>query len=638
MSFRIALFAVGAFAALTGMQRATPDIPRTFTPVRTDFDYDKREVEIPMRDGTKLHTVIFTPRGLTDPAPFLLTRTPYNADGRATRANSPKLGAIVPSADDVVAVSGYIRVYQDVRGKYGSEGEYVVNRPWRGPLNPTKVDHSTDTYDTIAWLLKNVPGNNGRVGTIGTSYDGFTTLMSLIDPHPALKAAVPINPMVDGWMGDDWFHMGAFRQTMASWIYDQTATRKNEEKWWSGARDDYDRFLRWGSAGAMGRAMGMEQLGFWKKLTSHPNYDGWWRQQAVDKKLGGQSLGGAAVLMVHGLFDQEDIHGPMTAYEALEAKDAGNDRVFLAVGPWAHGGSNRDGSSLGAIRFAGDTGAQFRREVLQPFLDQHLKAGPDARLAPVLAYETGADAWRRYDRWAATSRARPFYLQPGGAAGFSAAATGAPASFLSDPAKPVPYVPRPTMSDGDDQWRPWLVSDQRHAASRPDVLVFMSEPLTAPVRIAGRPFANLTAATTGEDADWVVKLIDVYPDEVPAQPELGGYQLMVTGDIMRGRFRDDPGKPVRAVPGQPHRYRFPLPVAHHTFRPGHRIMVQVQSSWFPLYDRNPQTWVDNIFFAKLGAYRAQTHSVTVAGPNASFVELPVVDATGAVVAARLGSR
>ncbi|CAA9506030.1 MAG: Glutaryl-7-ACA acylase, partial [uncultured Sphingomonadaceae bacterium] len=271
MTFRTFAFALAAMASLPGMQRATPDIPRSFTPVRTEFDYDKREVEIPMRDGAKLHTVIFIPRGLKDPAPFLLTRTPYNADGRATRANSPKLGAILPSADDVVAVSGYIRVYQDVRGKYGSEGEYVVNRPWRGPLNPTKVDHSTDTYDTIAWLLKNVPNNNGRVGTIGTSYDGFTTLMSLVDPHPALKAAVPINPMVDGWMGDDWFHMGAFRQTMASWIYDQTATRKNEEKWWSGARDDYDRFLRWGSAGAMGRAMGMEQLGFWNKLTSHPN-------------------------------------------------------------------------------------------------------------------------------------------------------------------------------------------------------------------------------------------------------------------------------------------------------------------------------------------------------------------------------
>ena len=622
-------FAAAAFASLTTApgaataQRLPADTPKSFTPVRAAFDFDKREVEIAMRDGVKLHTVIFTPRGLSAPAPLLLTRTPYDADARG-RGSSPKLGATLPSADDVVAVSGYIRVYQDVRGKHGSEGDYVVNRPWRGALNPTKTDHSTDTYDTIAWLVKNVRGNNGRVGTIGTSYDGFTTLMSLIGSHPALRAAVPINPMVDGWMGDDWFHGGAFRQTMAPWIYEQTATRKNEEKWWSGTHDDYDRYLRWGSAGAMGREMGMEQLGFWKKLTEHPNYDGWWQAQAVDRKLAAEPLR-AAVLMIHGLFDQEDIHGPMRAYQALEAKDANNDRVFLAMGPWAHGGSNRDGRSLGAIRFAGDTGLQFRREVLQPFLDQHLKGGADARLAPVLAYETGADVWHRYDRWAAASATRPYYLRPNGGLGFGQSANvAAPASFVSDPARPVPFIPRPVLGEDNEAWRPWLVSDQRHASARPDVLVFMSEPLTAPLRIAGTPFANLTAATTGEDADWVVKLIDVYPDEVAAQPELGGYQLMVSGDILRGRFRDDPAKPVHAVPGQPHRYRFALPTVHHTFQPGHRVMVQIQSSWFPLYDRNPQTWVENIFFAPASAYKAQTHSVSVSGANASFIELPVV--------------
>ena len=632
------LLAATALFALTGAQNPTPDIPREFKPIRADFDYDKREIEIPMRDGVKLHTVIFTPRGLTGPAPILLTRTPYNADARGARANSPKLEAVLPTADDVVSVSGYIRVYQDVRGKYGSGGDYVVNRPWRGPLNRSRVDHSTDTYDTIDWLVKNVRGNNGRVGTIGTSYDGFTTLMSLIDSHPALKAAVPINPMVDGWMGDDWFHMGAFRQTMAPWIYEQTATRKNSEAWYSGVRDDYDRYLRWGSAGAMGRATGLDQLGFWNKLTEHPNYDSWWQGQAVDRKLATEPVK-AAVLMVHGLFDQEDIHGPMTAYEALERSDTANDRVFLAIGPWAHGGSNRDGSSLGAIRFAGDTGLQFRRDVLQPFLDQHLKGAPDARLAPVLAYETGADRWQKSERWAAGSAMRPLYLRPAGGLGFApGAADATPASFISDPAKPVPFVPRPAMSEDGNQWRPWLVSDQRHAASRPDVLVFVSEPLTAPLRIAGRPFANLSAATTGEDADWVVKLIDVYPDEVPSQPELGGYQLMVTGDIMRGRFRDDPARPVRAVPGQLHRYRFALPVAHHTFRPGHRIMVQVQSSWFPLYDRNPQTWVENIFFAPPTAYRAQTHSVSVRGAEGSHIELPVVTASGEMASSPLRMR
>ncbi len=617
------LFAAAAFISLGG-QSLPPDIPVKFDPVQTSFDFDKREVEIKMRDGVTLHTVIFTPRGLTGPAPILLTRTPYKADARGERTSSAKLGAILPNADDVVSVSGYIRAYQDVRGKYGSNGLYVVNRPWRGELNPTKTDHSTDTYDTIDWLVKNVANNNGNVGTIGTSYDGFTTLMSLIDAHPALKAAVPINPMVDGWMGDDWFHMGAFRQTMASWIYEQTSTRKNEQKWWSGTRDDYDRFLRAGSADGLARETGLNQLPFWNKLASHPNYDSWWQAQAVDKKLAAESIR-PAVLLVHGLFDQEDIHGPIAAYHAMEARDAGNDRVFLAIGPWAHGGSNRDGSSLGAIKFDGDTGLEFRRKMLQPFLDQHLKGGPTAGLAPVMAYETGADEWRRYERWAKESPTTALYLRAGGALDFvgSTAASGS-VSFVSDPAKPVPFIPRPVMSDDSNAWRPWLVSDQRHASSRPDVLVFITEPLKETVRIAGQPYANIMAATTGDDADWVVKLIDVYPDEYPAQAELGGYQMMVSGDIMRGRFRANPAQPVRATPGEFHRYRFALPVAHHSFRPGHRIMVQVQSSWFPLYDRNPQTWVDNIFFAPPTAYRAQTHSLDVAGSDGSAIELPVV--------------
>ena len=630
---RTLAFAALAALALTGAQSARvlpSETPAKFSPKRDAFDYDRREVDIAMRDGIKLHTIIFTPRRLAGPAPLLLTRTPYDASQRGKRSNSPKLDAILPMADDLVATSGYIRVYQDVRGKYGSGGDYVVTRPWRGPQNPTRVDHSTDTFDTIAWLVKNVPGNNGRVGTIGTSYDGFTTLMSLIEPHPALKAAVPINPMVDGWQGDDWFHGGAFRQTMMPWIHDQVATRKGDEKWWSGHHDDYQRYLEAGSAGAMGRTMGMEQLGFWRKLVAHPNYDSFWRDQAVDVKLAAEPLT-VPTLVVHGLFDQEDIHGPLKAYQALEAKDANNDMVFLAMGPWHHGQNNREGSVLGAIRFHEDTARSFRRDVLQPFLDQHLKGGPAANTPPVLAYETGSNRWTRPERWplscatgcAATPRA--LYLQPAGRLAFARAEAGqATADYVSDPAKPVPYIAQPVVESDNEAWRRWLVSDQRHAASRPDVLVFVTEPLTAPVRVAGSPVADLTASTTGDDADWVVKLIDVHPDDVPAQPELGGYQMMLSADILRGRFRADPAVPVRATPGVPARYRFTLPTVNHVFRPGHRIMVQVQSSWFPLYDRNPQTWVDNIFNAPPAAYRAQTHRVHLTGNAASFVELPVV--------------
>jgi putative CocE/NonD family hydrolase len=614
------------------------ETPAHFEPVTDSFDFIRRDVMIPMRDGVRLHTVILVPKG-ADEAPMLLTRTPYEATALTTLTDSSHLASVLDGYDnpvDVIVEGGYIRVVQDVRGKYGSEGDYVMNRPVRGPQNPTPVDHATDTWDTIDWLVKNVPESNGRVGILGISYDGFTTLMGLIDPHPALKVAVPMNPMVDGWLGDDWFHYGAFRQQNMSYIYEQEATRANDEDWWTSHFDEYDEFMEAVSAGEYGRRHGMDQVGFWRKILAHPAYDAFWQDQAVDRILAARPLS-VPVMLVHGLWDQEDIYGDIAVYEAMEPKDTGNDRVFLVLGPWCHGQQIHEGSGLGALRFGSDTALAFRREILAPFLARYLKdETPAADVPPVAAYETGTNTWRRLTAWPAGCaegcrvEPTPLYLGAGLRLGFAAPAGRDEAfdEYVSDPAKPVPFRARPVEPMGyEDEgltWPQWLVDDQREASGRPDVLAFTSEVLTQPVKISGQPIANLVASTSGTDADWVVKLIDVYPDQVAGQPEMGGYQLMVSADIFRGRYRSSFEEPAPITPDDPLTYRFALPTANHVFLPGHRIMVQVQSSWFPLYDRNPQTFVPSIFWAKPEDFRAAVQRVYHAPDLASFVELPLV--------------
>jgi uncharacterized protein len=621
-----------AAASVSALPGERPD---QFKPVTQAFDHTRRDVMIPMRDGVRLHTVILVPKG-ADRAPILLTRTPYDATRLTTHAESGRLVSVLTGYDnatDVVVQGGYIRVVQDVRGKYGSEGEYVMTRPLRGPLNPTAVDHSTDTYDTIDWLVKNVPETNGKVGIIGISYDGFLPLMALVNPHPALKVAVPMNPMVDGWRGDDWFHNGAFRQQMMPYIYDQEATREKTLQWWSNQYDDYDMYMEAGSAGELGRSRGLEQTGFWRKILDHPSYDAFWSQQAMDRVLAAQPLK-VPTMLVHGLWDQEDIYGAPAVYRAIEPKDAANDMVFFVAGPWYHGQEIGDGSALGAVRFGSDTALTFRREVLAPFLAQYLKDGaPKADIAPVTIFETGTNAWRRLNAWPSgcVSGCRitptPLYLGAGRTLGFGAPGADGPAfdEYLSDPSKPVPYRPRPIGSTDSPGWTSWLVGDQREASGRPDVLTFVSGTLREPVKISGMPVANLVASTTGTDSDWVVKLIDVYPDQFPSQPEMGGYQLMVSGDIFRGRYREGFDTPKAVPPDTPLVYKFDLPTTNHVFQPGHRIMVQVQSSWFPLYDRNPQTFVPSIFWAKPSDYRKAIQRIYHAPGQASFVELPVVE-------------
>src|SRR5258706_6466805 len=385
--FAFTLFATLAALSCAMLALAQDQAPKTYaelpseTPAKfeapTDrFDYVKRSVMIPMRDGVKLNTVIIVPKGAKS-APILLTRTPYDAAELTNHAESAHLGPILQGYDnatDTIVEGGYIRVVQDIRGKHGSEGDYVMNRPLHGPQNATPVDHSTDTYDTIDWLVKNIPETNGKVGILGISYDGLPPLMALVNPHPALKVSVPMNPMVDGWMGDDWFHNGAFRQENMDYIYEQEATRKNDEHWWSGYFDDYDLFLQAGSTGELARSHGMEQVGFWRKILDHPTYDAFWQDQAVDKILAAQPVK-VPVMLVHSLWDQEDIYGAIAVYKAIKPKDTNNDKVFLVMGPWHHGQEIEDASTLGALKFSSDTGLYFRQHILRPFLDQYLKEG-----------------------------------------------------------------------------------------------------------------------------------------------------------------------------------------------------------------------------------------------------------------------
>jgi putative CocE/NonD family hydrolase len=603
------------------------DIPRAFTAPRADFQYVRRELMIPMRDGAKLYTVLVIPKG-RGPFPIMLDRTPYSADKATGRGFGPLPENILSPLSSELVRAGYIVAVEDVRGKYKSEGDYVMNRPVRGPLNPTGVDHSTDAWDTIDWLVKHVPESNGRVGSIGTSYDGFTALMTLVNPHPALKASVPINPMVDVWKGDDWFHNGAFRQEMISYVYGQTATKKSDEDWFAGSYDDYPTYLRYGSAGAYAQAMGMQQLPFWNRLSQHPAYDEFWQLQAVDKILAARPLT-VPTLLIDSLWDQEDIYGAPAVFNAVKASDSGN--AHLVLGPWHHGQANATAFALGPLDWGSDTGKWFRQNVMLPFLDQYLKGGPPADIARVTAFEAGTNQWRRLNDWPSAcmrgcpANLTPLYLAPNSGLGFNAPVGRASDSYVSDPAKPVTYRARPNISPwaNGSTWRTWLEDDQRFADGRPDVLTYETAPLTQPLKLAGTPLVHLVASTSGSDSDWVVKLIDVYPDQYPQKPELGGYQLAIAMDIMRGRYRTNPAHPAALTPNAPLTYEFALPTVNYVVQSGHRLMVQVQSSWFPLYDRNPQTFVPNIFFAQPGDYRVATQKVFT-GSEGTWVGLPIV--------------
>lgn len=630
---------LAALAVPLAAQQQAPtggDIPAKYEVPKTNYDYDKRVVMVPMRDGTKLYTVIVVPKGATN-APIVLTRTPYNAAGRANRMDSPKMLSALPLADEAFVKDGYIRVYQDIRGKYGSEGDYVVTRPVIGPLNPTKVDHTTDAYDTIDWLVNkaNLPESNGRVGMIGSSYEGFTVVMALLNPHPALKVAAPESPMIDGWMGDDWFHHGAFRLANIAWLGGQTGFKGAGKAPPTGGYDDYDNF-RTGSAGDWAKKAGYDLLPYWQRMQAHPSYDAFWQGQALDK-LVAANPSNVPTIWEQGLWDQEDMYGAIHTWEALKAKGkTGNN--FLVMGPWRHSQINREGRELGPFKWDGDTAQQFREDMVLPLFNQYLKDGPPANLPQVAIYNTGENHWDRLSTWplaceqGCAAPLKPIYLQAGGKLGWDKGGAGGD-SYVSDPAKPVPHLSRP-VNFGDGRWGDWLVSDQRHVDGRTDVMTYQTDVLTAPVRVSGAPFAEIFAKTTGTDGDFIVKVIDVLPEEVASDPKMGGYQLAIAQDIFRGRYRDSFEKPSAIPAGKVQTYRFRLPTVNHVFQPGHRIMVQVQSSQFPLYDRNPQTYVPNIFLAKPEDYKAATITLQRGGGAASAVWLPVVPVDQSAVAAR----
>ncbi|WP_313392355.1 CocE/NonD family hydrolase [Sphingobium yanoikuyae] len=600
----------------------TPDKVDVYDPARPQADYVRKEVMIPMRDGVKLFTVIVMRKG-TSHGPILLTRTPYDASKATSRNRSQRIEEILPVMDADFVNDGYIRVYQDVRGLHGSEGDYVMTRPLRGPLNKTDVDNSTDAYDTIDWLVKNVPETNGKVAITGSSYPGFTSLMALIDPHPALKAAVPQSPMVDGWMGDDWFHNGAFRNFGFGYSLSQTA-KKGGGAIPMGNGDEYTTMLNAGSAGDFARAYGLDAFPSVRKLLEHPAYDTYWQEQAVDKLLAKRTLTVPTMLVV-GQWDQEDSYGAPAVYKALESQDKKNDMVSLVIGPWRHSGVNYEGRSLGDLQFEGDTGRQFRVGTMKPFLDHYLKDNPPAgyTMPGSLSYATGIDKWEIRAKWPGGTPTA-LYLGASYSLSWAKPATAGSDSYVSDPAKPVPYLPRPIHQDQNEAWRTWLVKDQRFVDGRPDVLTYVTPVLDKEVHIAGQPMVDLFAATSGTDSDWVVKLIDVYPEENTANPVMAGYELPIGIDIFRGRYAHGFDKPQALTPGKAENYKFGLPNVNHVFKPGHRIMVQIQSSLFPVYDRNPQTYVPSIFDAKPGDYKPATQSVQYGAAGASAIWLPIV--------------
>jgi putative CocE/NonD family hydrolase len=599
--------------------------------VPADTAWTSREVMIPMRDGVRLRTFIVTPKRTGAPLPIIVQRTPYGAGNGARN---------LPGAYSFLAAGGYVFVFQDIRGRNGSEGEFIMNRPLR--TDSASVDEATDTYDTIEWLVKNVPNTTGRVGVLGISYPGWLATMAALSGHPALRAVSPQAPMTDTWMGDDFFHNGAFRMSYGVEYTNGMEVGDFEP----GAYDMYDWYRRLGPLSNVTRFVG-HSWPSWDDFVAHPTYDAFWQTRATQRRIRSTPV---AVLTVGGWYDQEDIFGPPATYAAFERFDTrGLNRIVM--GPWNHGGWYRGpGVALGDIQFGDSTGVRYRREVEAPFFAFYLKDRGPLTLPEAFVFEGGSNEWRRYDAWPPREATpRNLYFREGGRLSFDPPTADADAGssfgppvrrsagppdasaaqydeYLSDPAHPVPYRRRPvqlTYSRGSE-WSLWQVMDQRFVEGRPDVLVWTTEPLTEDVTIAGDLSARLFASTTGTDADWVVKLIDVYPDTVPGGGPMGGYQLMISGEILRGRYRESFETPSPIAANQVLEYTVRMAPQAYRFQRGHRIMVQVQSTWFPLYDRNPQTFVPSIFEAMAEDYRAQTHRVWRTARYPSHVVLPVI--------------
>ncbi len=594
-----------AWAAVAGAQPVAPD----------SATHRCRSEMVPMRDGVRLHTRVCESRAAAEPLPIIITRTPYGIDGLQS----------INGQYRHLAADGYHFVYQDIRGRYRSEGTFLMVSPLRGPADARKADESTDAYDTIDWLVRNVANNNGRAGMLGVSYPGFLSTMAGINPHPALRALSPQAPASDMWLGDDFFHQGAFRLSYGfEYAADMELSNNSSVPVPIGSWDTYEWYLNLGPLSNVDARYFKGKVPTWSAFVAHPTYDAFWKARAVQTRIEKVSV---PTLTVGGWWDQEDRFGPLATYKAFERSDATGVN-FLVMGPWNHGGWRRADRRMAVVDPG--TADDFLVNIEAPFFAAHLKGRPTPPAPEARLYDAGAKAWRTFDAWPPrTSTPASLYLRAGGRLSFDppTATETAFDQFVSDPANPVPYRPRPierTYDPRGSRWRTWETEDQRFVDGRPDVLTYRTEPLEADVTIAGDVVARLVAATTGRDADWVVKLIDVFPDSVPGDWKMGGYQLMVAHDIMRGRYRKSFTTPEPIQPNTPTPFTVDLHQQAYTFKAGHRIMVQVQSTWFPLYDRNPQTWVPNIFKARAVDFQAKTHRVWHTASNPSRIDISVL--------------
>ncbi|MCJ7502770.1 MAG: CocE/NonD family hydrolase [Acidobacteriia bacterium] len=584
--------------------------------------FDKIEAMIPMRDGVRLNTEIYAPKRVRERLPILLTRTPYGLGHDEQGFHSSLSSSYVELVQE-----GFIFVFQDIRGRYKSEGQFVMWRPLHDKTDRKAIDETTDTYDTIEWLLANVPNHNGRVGVLGISYGGWLTVMAMLDPHPALKAVSEQASPADQFLGDDFHHHGAFR---LSYGFEYVAMMETSKEKFSFKFDKYDTFDWYlNDLGPLANAnlkYFHGNLPTWNDFVAHPNYDAFWQKQAVPPYLGEVTVPN---LNVAGWWDQEDFYGPLKIYETLEKKDA-HHWNYLVVGPWNHGGWARgEGRSLGRIDFGSDTSKYFREKVQAPWFAYWLKGKGNVPLGEALTFQTGSNGWEAYEQWPPRLKTsqRKLYFRSAGRLSFEPPSQEDEPefdSYVSDPAHPVPYRPRPIEPTYPGPgWPVWLVEDQRFVHLRPDVLSWQTEPLKEDVVVAGDIVAHLFASTSGTDSDWIVKLIDVYPEDYPRDPKLGGYQLMIASEVLRGRFRHSFEKSEPVVAGQVTEYTIDLRSNNHCFLKGHRVMVQVQSTWFPLIDRNPQTFVENIFHATESLYQPATQRVYRSRHFPSHVEVAV---------------
>ena len=587
---------------------------------QSDPVYTRTEAMLAMRDGVRLYTQVYVPIRATEKLPILLLRTPYGIGYMSPEA----LAAALPE----LTAEGFIIVRQDIRGRFKSEGQFVMLRQPRDPKDKSAIDEGTDTYDTIEWLLKNASNNNGKVGLAGTSYGAWLSVMGMLDPHPALKAVVPQASPADMWLGDDFHHNGAFR---LSYGLEYTYMMESSKEISSPSAiidtyDTYDWYLNLGALSNVDAKYFKGKLPTWNDFVNHPDYDAFWKRQGFAPWLNRVTV---PTLNVAGWWDQEDFYGPIKIYELLERHDTAKQN-FLVVGPWNHGGWSGEGRKLGRIDFGSATGQHYRQNIMAKFLAHYLKGKADPALSEATTFRTGANEWVQHDAWPPKRNVvgRQLYFHEKGRLSLDPpVANGEPGfdTYVSDPDNPVPYRPRPIRLNSG--WGTWLVEDQRFVDHRPDVLTWVTEPLESDVTVSGKIVANLFASTTGTDSDWIVKLIDVYPEKYEADQTMGGYQLMIAGDVFRGRYRKSFEKPEPIAANAVLHYQIGFPANDHVFKKGHRIMVQVQSTWFPVIDRNPQRFVPNIFRAKESDFQRATQKIFRSGQYSSHIAVPVVEMT-----------